>query len=103
MWVIFQERKSIFTHTDKNVLGVVDDKDIVEFQKKLAQQVNQIPHTLLQDAKFLQPFVGNHYYARHYDPMTQYTDIPVPRERTKPETLKASLFRDAELQSPCST
>lgn len=103
MWVIFRDPKDHYTYLDKNVLGVVDDKDIVEFQKKLAQQVKQTAHMLVVEASYLQPFIGNHYYARHYEPMTQCTDIPVPRGRTKPETLKASLFRDAEPQSPCST
>ena len=61
MWVIFREPKDHYTYLDKNVFGVVHDKDILEFQKKLAQQVNQIPHTLIVEAKYLQPFVGNQY------------------------------------------
>ena len=103
MWVIFRDPKDHYTYLDKNVLGLVEDKDILEFQKKLAQQVNQIPHMLVVESKYLQPLVGNHYYTRHYETMTLCTDIPVPQGRKKPETLKASLFRDAEPQSPCST
>lgn len=103
MWVIFRDPKDHYTYLDKNVFSVVDDKDILVFQKRLAEKLGQTPHLLIEEAKYLQPLVGNHYYAKRYEPMTPNTDIPVPPERKGPGTLKASLFRDVAPLSPCNT
>ena len=103
MWVIFHEPRTHFTHMDKNVFGVVDDKDILVFQKTLADKLGQIPHLIIEEAKHLQPLVGNHYYAKRYEPMTQDTDIHVPLERKGLGTTKASLFRDVAPLSPYNT
>lgn len=100
MWVIFHEPRTHFTHMDKNVFGVVDDKDILGFQKRLADKLGQIPHLIIEEAKHLQPLVGNHYYAKRYDPMTPDTDIHVPQERKGLGTTKASLFRDVAPLNP---
>jgi hypothetical protein len=86
---------------DKNVYGVVEDKDILVFQKKLADALGKPMEELIPTLPHLQPFVGD-YYARHYVPMTQYTTMPVLPERQELETFRVSLFRDVELPSPCS-
>lgn len=103
MWVIFRDPKDHYTYLDKYVFGVVDDKDILVFQKRLAEKLGQTPHLIIEEAKHLQRIVGNHYYAKRYEPMSPNTDIPVPPERKRPENLKASLFRDVAPLSPCNT
>jgi hypothetical protein len=87
---------------DKNVYGVVEDKDILAFQKKLADALGKPAEELILTLPYLQAFVGD-YSARHYVPMTQYTDMPVLSERPVVETMRVSLFRDVELPSPCSS
>lgn len=100
MWVIFYEPRTQYTHIDKNVFGVVDDKDIHVFQKTLADTIGQLPHDLVEEVMYLQPLVGNQYYAKRYEFMTPDTDIPVPLERKGLGTTKASLFRDVAQLSP---
>lgn len=102
MWVIFHERRSMFTHIDKNVFALVEDKDIVEFQKNLSKTTGQTSHSLLEDSNFLQNFVGNEYFARRYLPMTPRKGMTAPPEPPLLEIPKASLFRDVELPSPYS-
>jgi len=103
MWVIFYESITIFTHIDKNIFGLVEDKDILEFQKSLAASTGEMSHELTLDCFYLQNFVGNQYFARRYVPKTLCTDTNVRQEQQVPETPKASLFRDAEPQSPYSS
>lgn len=102
MWVIFHECRSMFTHIDKNVFALVEDKDILEFQKNLAKTTGEISHVLLEDGKFLQNFVGNEYFAKKFMPMTPRKGMTAPPEPPLLEIPKASLFRDVELPSPCS-
>lgn len=102
MWVIYRDPHNHHDHIDKYVYGVVEDKDILAFQQKLAETLNKTPDEIIPGLPHLQGFVGG-YFARYYVPMTQYTDIPVPREQRAPETMRVSLFRDVELPIPCST
>lgn len=103
MWVIFHERRTIYTHIDKNVFALVEDKDIVEFQKNLSKTTRQTSHTLLEDCTFLQNFVGNEYFAKKFVPMTPRKGMTAPPEPPLLEIPRASLFRAVELQSPCSS
>jgi hypothetical protein len=103
MWIIFHDSKSIFTHVDKNVFALVEDKDILEFQTHLAARLRAQAHTVVEQSDYLQNFVGNDYFARRYLPMTPRISKIVPPEPPKLEIPRASLFRDVELQSPCST
>jgi len=103
MWVIFHERRSMYTHVDKNVFALVEDKDIVEFQIQLSTRVGLTPHMLLEYSEFLQNFVGNDYFARRYLPMTPRIRTIVPLEPPKLEIQKASLFRDVVPRSPYNT
>jgi len=102
MWVIYRDPKTPYTHLDKNVLCLVEDQHILAYQTTLARIVNQDITPLVDDATYLQPFVGIAYYARRYEPTTPHTAMTVPREPPLLETPKASLFRDVELPSPCS-
>jgi len=102
MWVIFHERKSMFTHVDKNVFALVEDKDIHVFQQCFSKATGETCHPVIEECMYLQNFVGNEYFARRYDPMTPHTDMSVPQELPKLEIRKVSLFRDVELPSPCS-
>lgn len=102
MWVIFYESNSMFTHIDRNIFGVVEDKDILEFQMSLAASTGEMIHEVTQESLYLQTFVGNQYFARRYIPKTPHTDMIAPQARPLPETQRASLFRDVELPSPCS-
>ena len=102
MWVIFHDRRTMFTHIDKNIFALVEDKDIVEFQNNLAKATGQMSHALLEDSKFLQNFVGNEYFAKKFVPMTPRKGTTAPPEPPLLEIPRASLFRDVELPSPCS-
>ena len=102
MWVLYRDPRNHRVDIDKYVYGVVEDKDILEFQKKLAETLKKTPDELIPGVAYLQPFVGG-YFARHYEPMTQYTGMPVLPERPKVETMPVSRSRDVELPSPCST
>ncbi len=103
MWVIFHERRNMFTHVDKNVFALVEDKDILEFQKNLAKAIGQQDHALIEHCTFLQNFIGNEYFAKQYVPMTPRKGMIAPPGPPVLEIPKASLFRDAELPIPCST
>lgn len=102
MWVIFHEHRSMYTHIDRNVFALVEDKDIHEFQRQLVTKTGDMSHPVVDYCGHLQNFVGNDYFARRYIPMTPNTGMTVPQEPPKPEILTASLFRDVELPSPCS-
>lgn len=102
MWVIFHERRTIFTHIDKNVFALVEDKDVVEFQKNLAETNGQMVHPVIEHCLHLQNFVGNEYFARKFVPMTPRKGTTAPPEPPLLEIPRASLFRDVELPSPCS-
>jgi len=102
MWVIFHDGSSRFTHIDKNVFALVEDKDILEFQVMLSCATGEMTHVLIENSMFLQNFVGNDYFARKYVPMTPHTDTIVRQGPPALEIPKASLFRDVELPSPCS-
>jgi len=104
MWVIFHERKSLFTHIDKNVFALVEDKDILTFQSSLANITGDMIYPLLEGCyDRVQNFVGTDYFVKQYVPMTQYTDKVDQEERQNTGTLKASLFRDVVQQSPYNT
>ena len=103
MWVIFHERKTLFTHIDRNVFALVEDKDIHTFQDSMAAIQGEMKYPLLEGCyDRLQNFVGTDYFAKQYVPMTQYTDRFVPEEQRKPEIATISLVRVVELPSPCS-
>jgi len=101
MWVIYRDPRNHYDNIDKYVYGVVEDKDVLEFQQKLAETLKKTPDELIPGLPYLQGFVGS-YFARHYVPMTQYTNMPVLPERLVVETMPVSRFRDVELPSPCS-
>lgn len=99
MWVIYRDPCNHHDHIDKYVYGLVEDKDILEFQQKLAETLKKTPDEIIPGLSYLQAFVGS-YFARHYVPMTQYTDMPVPLERPKVETIPIFLSRAAEQPNP---
>lgn len=103
MWVIFRENKSVFTHMDKNVFAVVEDKDVLEIQDALVNATGGTPYPLLRELDCLQNFVGNDYFAKHYVPMTPHTNMTVPREPSRHEMPTVSLFRDAAPRNPYNT
>jgi hypothetical protein len=102
MWVIFHERRTMFTHIDKNIFALVEDNDILEFQRNLAKATGQIDHAILEDSKFLQNFVGHEYFAKRFVPMTPRKGMTAPPEPPLLEIPRASLFRDVELPNPYS-
>jgi hypothetical protein len=102
MWVLYRNPHNHHVHIDKYVYGVVEDKDILAFQKKLAETLKKTPDELVLGATYLQPLVGN-YFARYYVPMTQYTGMPVPPEQPAVETMPVSQFHGVVRPSPCST
>ena len=102
MWVIYRDPRNHHDHIDKYVYGVVEDKDILAFQQKLAETLKKTPDELIPGLQYLQGFVGS-YFARHYVPMTQYTNMPVLPERLVVGMMPVLRFHDVELQSPCSS
>ncbi len=102
MWVIYRDPDNHRQDIDKYVYGLVEDTEILAFQQKLAETLKKTPDELIPNVRHLQSLVGE-YFARHYQPMTQYTGMPVLPERPKVETMRVSLFRDVELPTPCST
>lgn len=102
MWVIFYESITIFTHIDKSIFALVEDKDILEYQKSLVASTGQMSHELTLDHIYLQNFVGNRFFARRYVPTTLCTDTNVRQGLQALEIPRASLFRDVELPNPYS-
>lgn len=66
MWVVFRENPSNFQFVDKNVVALVNDTDILAYQKTLGG----FPYEINLDVWFLQIFVRTDtdlFYARKYD------------------------------------
>lgn len=69
MWVVFRENTSNTQFVDKNVVGLVNDSDILAYQKTLGG----FPYELNLDVWFLQIFVRTDtdlFYVRKYDVIT---------------------------------
>ncbi len=70
MWVIFRDPKNSFTHLDKYVLEIVEDKDILGYQATLHKEEGGHIHEINQAVFFLQPFLSSskdvEYFARRY-------------------------------------
>lgn len=69
MWVVFCENPSNFQFVDKNVVALVNDADILAYQKTLGG----FPYEINLDVWFLQMFVRTDtdlYYARKYHVFT---------------------------------
>jgi hypothetical protein len=103
MWIIFHERKSMFTHIDKNVFALVEDKDIDAFQQNLVAKTGETGYPVIDFCEHLQNFVGNEYFAKRYTPMRPDANRIVQSEPPKLEIATASLFRDAEQRNPYSS
>jgi hypothetical protein len=69
MWIVFRENPSNFQFVDKNVVALVNDTDILAYQKTLGG----FPYEINLDVWFLQVFVRTDtdlFYARKYDVFT---------------------------------
>ncbi len=99
MWVIYRDPKTPYVHVDKNVLCLVEDQHIHEYQQALAAAVHQSIQPFVEDVLYLQSFVGLSYYARRYVPTIPHIDTILPEEQPEFEIRKASLFRDVEPQN----
>lgn len=99
MWIIYRDPRNESTYIDKTVYGIVEDTDILAFQKKLAETLDKPISELNVTVTHLQPLVGS-YFARKYIPMTQYTGIPVLPERLVPETMRVLQFPVAGRRNP---
>ena len=69
MWVVFREDSSNTQFVDKHVVALVNDSDILAYQKTLGG----FPYELNQDVWFLQIFVRTDtdlYFARKYHVLT---------------------------------
>jgi hypothetical protein len=71
MWVIFRDPKTPFNHTDKFVVDVVGDDDILPYQTQMA---DGHAYEIVLDVYFLQPFFRSkddvQYFARKYKSWT---------------------------------
>ncbi len=72
MWVIFRDPKTIFNHPDKYVFEMVEDEDILTYQKGMSDVIGGRCHEFMQDVYFLQPFFTSKeevdYFVRKYKP-----------------------------------
>lgn len=102
MWVIFYDTTTHYTHIDRNVIGVVQDNDILMYQQGMSIELNMDPYPLLLDMFFLQPFMGTMYFAKKYEPMPRYTDKNVQSVCLQLEIPKIFLVRASEQQNPYS-
>lgn len=69
MWVVFREDSSNIQFVDKHVVALVNDSDILAYQKTLGG----FSYELNQDVWFLQIFVRTDtdlFFARKYDVFT---------------------------------
>jgi hypothetical protein len=69
MWVVFCESASNFQFVDKNVVALVNDADILAYQKTLGG----FPYEINLDVWFLQMFVRTDtdvFFARKYPVIT---------------------------------
>jgi hypothetical protein len=70
MWIIFREPRTPFNHIDRFVADMVEDEDIIAYQKQLAATVGGRIHEVRDDVYFLQSFFspekGGDYFARRY-------------------------------------
>ena len=70
MWVIFRDPHTVFNHLDKNVVQMVEDKDIGAYQATLQSTQGGCSFDVYPDVYFLQRFVttttGTEYYACRY-------------------------------------
>lgn len=74
MWIIFRDPVTPFMHTDKYVIAIVSDEDILAYQALLHSTVGGRVIELNVDAWFLQPMLLSEddveYFARRYKPWT---------------------------------
>ena len=69
MWIVFRENPSNFQFVDKNVVALVNDTDILAYQKTLGG----FPYEINLDVWFLQIFARTDtdlFYARKYEVFT---------------------------------
>jgi hypothetical protein len=69
MWVVFCENLSNFQFVDKNVVALVNDADILAYQKTLGG----FPYEINLDVCFLQIFARTDealFYVRKYEVVT---------------------------------
>lgn len=72
MWVIFRDPKTAFNHPDKYVFEMVEDEDILKYQKGMSEILGGQAYDFHQDVYFLQPFFTSkddvEYFVRKYKP-----------------------------------
>lgn len=105
MWVIYANNLTPFEHLDKYTYALVEDSDILMYQKWLAGPVGTL-HTVHTQAEYLQKFVtisGKVFHARKFSPWSnsQSSDNLHQSESCQPETLLAWKSR-AEEPRPCN-
>lgn len=84
MWVIFRDPKNVFNHIDKNVVDMVEDKNIQAYQTMLDTTQGGQRFEIYLDVYFLQPFFttteGVHYSVRKYAPWLPLTTDVFPAD-----------------------
>jgi hypothetical protein len=71
MWVIFRDPNTVFTHLDKFVYQLVNDEDILTYQRALRERSGGRMHEVNQSVFFMQQFLTTdddvEYFARRYN------------------------------------
>jgi hypothetical protein len=71
MWVIFRDPNNVFNHLDKFVYQIVNDEDILAYQRALYERSGGRMHELNQTVFFMQQLLTSEddveYFARRYN------------------------------------
>ena len=71
MWVIFRDPNTAFNHLDKFVYQIVEEEEILAYQRALHERSGGRMHELNQSVFFIQQFLTTQddveYFARRYN------------------------------------
>jgi hypothetical protein len=70
MWIIFREDKSEFVNPDKYIVALVNDTDILAYQKTFSGYYFPVNADVYYFQEFVRDNMGRLFFARRYDVAT---------------------------------
>ena len=67
MWIIFREDKSEFVNPDKYIVALVNDADILAYQKTFSGYYFPVNADVYYFQEFVRDNMGRLFFARRYD------------------------------------
>ena len=67
MWIIFREDKSEFVNPDKYIVALVNDTDILAYQKTFSGYYFPVNADVYYFQEFVRDNMGRLFFARRYD------------------------------------